>query len=102
MSALLLAHSFAPIAMALAVPVPVAALDLPDERFELPPSPPKEQARQRDETMPRLDAAQFPTGFEPPTKTWSMAGGPVLELGALGSRRFKAPDVVHLALGWDF
>lgn len=109
MSAAVLAQSFAPIVLAMGVPVPAAgpALDLPDHRFDLghmaragherqPPSAAETQA------VPALDSRQFPAGFEPPSQTWSLQGGAEVELGALGSRRYKAPDVVHLTLGWDF
>lgn len=102
MSALLLADSFAPIALALSVPVPETAPDLPVFAFALAPTPAPVAATPRDETMPKLDASRFPTGFVPPAKSWTVNGGAVFELGALGSRRFNAPDVVHLTLGWDF
>lgn len=42
-------------------------------------------------------------GWTPPSRQWGDAqNGPVVELGALGSRRKGLPDVVHLSLDWDF
>lgn len=42
-------------------------------------------------------------GWTPPARQWGDAqDGPVVELGALGSRRKGLPDVVHLSLDWDF
>ena len=109
MSAALLAQSLAPIVLAMGVPVPAAspALDLPDHGFDLgrmaraghdrqPPSTAETQA------VPTLDSRQFPAGFEPPSRTWSLEGGAEVELGALSSKRYNAPDVVHLTIGWDF
>lgn len=108
MSAALLAQSLAPIALAMGVPVPTVtpALDLPDHRFDLgrmarnernaPPTTADTQA------VPALDAGQFPAGFEPPSRTWTLNGGAQVELGALSSKRYNAPDVVHLTLGFDF
>lgn len=40
--------------------------------------------------------------WQRPAKAWTMAGGGVLELGALGSPDRRIPDVVHLAFDWDF
>lgn len=41
--------------------------------------------------------------WTPPARQWGdAANGPVVEIGALGSRRKGLPDVVHLSLDWDF
>ena len=109
MSAALLAQSLAPIALAMGVPVPALSpgLDLPDHAFDLGSIERAGRERQvptlaERQAAPALDSGQFPAGFEPPSRTWQIKGGAEVELGALGSKRYDAPDVVHLTLGWNF
>jgi hypothetical protein len=39
----------------------------------------------------------------PPAQSWGEPGhGPVIEIGALGSRHRWQPDLMHLSLDWNF
>lgn len=53
---------------------------------------------------PSLDPALLQgSRWTPPAKSWGSAGaGPVLEIGALGSRRKRGADLAHISLDWDF
>lgn len=91
-----------------APPVPAAALTAHD--FDLADLASGRAARSlpasrnyRFAAPPHDPAALGDTGWVPPARSWGEQGkGPVIELGALGSRRKGLPDVVHLSLDWDF
>ena len=85
------------------LPVPLAdhqfdLSDLPDVAAALP------HPRSHRFGQPPIDPAQLQgIRWTPPAKSWGSAGaGPVLEIGALGSKRKRGPDVAHISLDWDF
>ncbi|MFC0590868.1 hypothetical protein ACFFF7_15795 [Novosphingobium aquiterrae] len=60
--------------------------------------------RTRDERIGAVALRGFPAGEQwfPPARSWGEAGGPVVEIGALGSRRDNQPDLAHLSVNWQF
>lgn len=63
------------------------------------------RARTRDERIGSLALRGSPSGdrWEPPAKAWGdQASGPVVEIGALGGKRVRGPDLAHVALDWQF
>lgn len=101
--------------LALNPPVPAAVVPpdlllmaLPDHQFDLSDLPEVAAAlpnpRSHRFGQPPIDPAQLQgTRWTPPAKSWGSAGaGPVLEIGALGSKRKRGPDVAHISLDWDF
>ncbi|MEQ1540960.1 MAG: hypothetical protein HOO94_03935 [Novosphingobium sp.] len=102
---------------ALAVAVPVSEQASPAEqapfvrtRFDLAemPRPAASAAtllRARDERLGAVVVEETPADetWTPPAKSWGRSNdGPVIELGALGSRHEWQPDVAHLSLQWQF
>jgi hypothetical protein len=48
-------------------------------------------------------AAASAEEWGPPAQSWGEPGrGPVIEIGALGSRHRWQPDLMHLSLDWNF
>ncbi|MFM5884722.1 MAG: hypothetical protein ACKOQ3_05240 [Novosphingobium sp.] len=66
------------------------------------PQPPR--SRTRDERIGAVALRGFPAADQwvPPARSWGEAGGPVLEIGALGARRDGQPDLAHLSFNWQF
>lgn len=101
----------------LAVAVPVAEQAAPPaqapfvrSRFDLaeaaaPAVPAATLQQARDERLGREVVNNLPADddWTPPAKSWRRSSdGPVLELGALGSRQAWQPDLAHLSLQWQF
>ncbi|PKB25164.1 hypothetical protein B0I00_0354 [Novosphingobium kunmingense] len=68
-------------------------------------APMSQRARTRDERIGSVALRGFPSGdrWEPPAKSWGdQASGPVLEIGTLGGKRVRGPDLAHVSLDWQF
>lgn len=90
------------------VPPDLVPAPLADHQFDLADVPGAAAALRNPRShrfgQPPIDPAQLQgTRWTPPAKSWGSAGaGPVLEIGALGSRRRRGPDLAHISLDWDF
>lgn len=112
MAAIAIGSGLAFVLVALGVPVPAAAPARPlaELPFDLAAAtlarPPAERAAPPPERLavPRHDPATLTgPGWTPPSKAWGdPARGPVLQVGALGARDKRVPDLAHIALDWDF
>lgn len=77
--------------------------DLADVAPRAAPAPTPQRARDERLTAQVVDDVPTSSAWTPPAKSWQQsADGPVVELGALGSRYEWQPDVAHLSLQWQF
>lgn len=99
------------VAMALAVPQPEVAPTIAAHGFDLAAvtlaqgrSPASSAAVNERLPQPRIDPAKLiAPGWTPPRKTWAAAtGGPVFQIGALGTSDKRIPDLAHISLDWEF
>jgi hypothetical protein len=98
--------------LALSVPVPNTAppLRIEDHRFDLASvtlaQPYRAETHEPAQRFgkPRHDPAILAgERWTPPSKTWGIGNdGPVLQIGALGTRDKRIPDLAHISLDWDF
>jgi hypothetical protein len=85
------------------VPFVRTQFDLADVAPRTAPAPAPQRARDERLTAAVVDDVPASTTWTPPAKSWQQStGGPVVELGALGSRYEWQPDVAHLSLQWQF
>lgn len=100
--------------LALAVPVadrvPPAAPAILDQRFDLAAvtrvQPQFDPDTSYDARIPQpyFNAAELVgDAWTPPRKTWGSAErGPIIQIGALGTKDKRIPDLAHLSFDWDF
>jgi hypothetical protein len=97
--------------LAVAVPPPAVPPEpvLADHRFDLAAAsltqPMSLQTLDGERLLPRvISPGQFgDEPWTPPRKTWGSAeSGPVFQIGALGSKDKRIPDIAHISLDWDF
>jgi hypothetical protein len=80
------------------VPYDLAAVTLSQPRIDAQRQPLERLDK------PREDPAEMQgPGWTPPRKAWGRADkGPVLQVGALGSKDKRIPGLAHIAFDWDF
>ncbi len=112
MAAIIVGSGLAFVLVALAVPVPATTAPPPltDLPFDLAAATLTQRNADRAALpnerfdVPRHDPAKLDSSaWTPPSKSWgNAASGPVLQVGALGAKDKRVPDLAHIALDWDF